>query len=142
VVALSSLMAVQLQSLCCRLGIATGLDLAQACRRLLPRGWVIPLWLPAEVAIVACGLPLPVGVLVTAFDTLVLLELQRFGIRGLEALVISMVALVGACFAVEMLLVRPDVASVPGGPPWCRPGAGARVRRWVSGPSTSPLSIR
>ena len=115
VVALSSLMAVLLQSLCCRLGIATGLDLAQACRRLLPRGWVIPLWLLAEVAIVACGLPLPVGVLVTAFDTLVLLGLQRFGIRRLEALVISLVALVGACFAVEMLLLRPDVASVLGG---------------------------
>jgi manganese transport protein len=124
-------MAVLLQSLCCRLGIATGLDLAQACRRLLPRGWVIPLWLLAEVAIVACdlaelvgtalalqllfGLPLPVGVLVTAFDTLVLLGLQRFGIRRLEALVISLVALVGACFAVEMLLLRPDVASVLGG---------------------------
>jgi manganese transport protein len=131
VVALSSLMAVLLQSLCCRLGIATGLDLAQACRRLLPRGWVIPLWLLAEVAIVACdlaelvgtalalqllfGLPLPVGVLVTAFDTLVLLGLQRFGIRRLEALVISLVALVGACFAVEMLLLRPDAASVLGG---------------------------
>jgi len=131
VVALSSLMAVLLQSLCCRLGIATGLDLAQACRRHLPRGWVIPLWLLAEVAIVACdlaelvgtalalqllfGLPLPVGVLFTAFDTLVLLGLQRFGIRRLEALVISLVALVGACFAVEMLLLRPDVASVLGG---------------------------
>jgi manganese transport protein len=76
---------------------------------------VIPLWLLAEVAIVACGLPLPVGVLVTAFDTLVLLGLQRFGIRRLEALVISLVALVGACFAVEMLLLRPDVASVLGG---------------------------
>ena len=92
---------------------------------------MIPLWLLAEVAIVACdlaelvgtalalqllfGLPLPVGVLVTAFDTLVLLGLQRFGIRRLEALVISLVALVGACFAVEMLLLRPDVASVLGG---------------------------
>jgi len=158
VVALSSLMAVLLQSLCCRLGIATGLDLAQACRRLLPRGWVIPLWLLAEVAIVACdlaelvgtalalqllfGLPLPVGVLVTAFDTLVLLGLQRFGIRRLEALVISLVALVGACFAVEMLLLRPDVASVLGGPLWCIPGAGAPVRRCTSGPSASPLSMR
>ena len=131
VVALSSLMAVLLQSLCCRLGIATGLDLAQACRRHLPRSWVIPLWLLAEVAIVACdlaelvgtalalqllfGLPLPFGVVLTAFDTLLLLGLQRFGIRRLEALVISLVALVGACFAVEMLLLRPDVASVLSG---------------------------
>ena len=132
VVALSSLMAVLLQSLCCRLGIARhGPGSGPGSRRLLPRGWVIPLWLLAEVAIVACdlaelvgtalalqllfGLPLPVGVLVTAFDTLVLLGLQRFGIRRLEALVISLVALVGACFAVEMLLLRPDVASVLGG---------------------------
>jgi len=131
VVALSSLMAVLLQSLCCRLGIATGLDLAQACRRHLPRCWVVPLWLLAEVAIVACdlaelvgtalalqllfGLPLPFGVVLTAFDTLLLLGLQRFGIRRLEALVISLVALVGACFAVEMLLLRPDVASVLSG---------------------------
>jgi manganese transport protein len=88
------------------------------------------------------GLPLPVGVLVTAFDTLVLLGLQRFGIRRLEALVISLVALVGACFAVEMLLLRPDVASVLGGPLWCIPGAGAPVRRCTSGPSASPLSMR
>ena len=131
VVALSSLMAVLLQSLCCRLGIATGLDLAQACRRHLPRPLVIPLWLLAEVAIVACdlaelvgtalalqllfGLPLPIGVLLTAFDTLVLLGLQQFGIRRLEALVISLVALVGTCFAAEMLLLRPDGASVLGG---------------------------
>jgi Mn2+/Fe2+ NRAMP family transporter len=78
VVAASSLMAMVLQSLCCRLGIATGLDLAQASRRLLPDAWRIPLWLLAEVAIVACdlaelvgsaialqllfGLPLPWGV--------------------------------------------------------------------------------
>jgi hypothetical protein len=65
--------------------------------------------------VLAIMVALPVGVLVTAFDTLVLLGLQRFGIRRLEALVISLVALVGACFAVEMLLLRPDVASVLGG---------------------------
>jgi manganese transport protein len=131
VVALSSLMAVVLQSLCCRLGIATGLDLAQACRRHLPKRLVLPLWLLAEVAIVACdlaelvgtalalqllfGLPLPIGVLLTAFDTLLLLGLQRSGIRRLEALVISLVALVGACFAVELLLLRPGVGALLGG---------------------------
>ena len=56
VVALSSLMAMLLQSLCCRLGIATGQDLAQGCRLLLPASWRLPLWLLAEVAIVACDL--------------------------------------------------------------------------------------
>jgi manganese transport protein len=131
VVAASSLMAMLLQSLCCRLGIATGLDLAQACRRLLPAAWHIPLWLLAEVAIVACdlaelvgsaialqllfGLPLPVGVAFTAGDTLLLLALQRFGVRRLEALIIALVALVGACFAWELLLLQPDWLQVAAG---------------------------
>jgi manganese transport protein len=128
VIGLSSLMAMVLQSLCCRLGIATRLDLAQACSQLLPRFWRIPLWLLAEVAIIACdlaelvgsaialqllfGLPLPWGVALTAADTLLLLALQRFGIRRLEALVIALVALVGGCFAVEMLLLQPDWGQV------------------------------
>jgi len=131
VVALSSLMAMVLQSLCCRLGIATGMDLAQACRRLLPERWRLPLWLLAEVAIVACdlaelvgsaialqllfGLPLPWGVALTAADTLLLLALQRFGVRRLEALIIALVALVGACFAVELLLLQPNWSSVAAG---------------------------
>ena len=128
VVALSSLMAMLLQSLCCRLGIATGMDLAQACRRLLPGHWRLPLWLLAEVAIVACdlaelvgsaialqllfGLPLPWGVLLTAADTLLLLALQRFGVRRLEAVVIALVTLVSACFALELLLLKPHWPSV------------------------------
>ena len=128
VIGLSSLMAMVLQSLCCRLGIATRLDLAQACSRLLPRFWRIPLWLLAEVAIIACdlaelvgsaialqllfGLPLPWGVGLTAADTLLLLALQRFGIRRLEALVIALVALVGGCFAVEMFLLQPNWGQV------------------------------
>jgi manganese transport protein len=113
VVAVSRGMAMVLQSLSCRLGIATGWDLAQACHRLLPDAWRILLWLLAEVAIVACdlaelvgsgialqllfGLPLPWDVALTAGDTLLLLALQRFGIRRLEALIIALVALVGAC---------------------------------------------
>jgi manganese transport protein len=131
VVALSSLMAMVLQSLCCRLGIATGMDLAQACRRWLPERWRLPLWLLAEVAIVACdlaelvgsaialqllfGLPLPWGVALTAADTLLLLALQRFGVRRLEALIIALVALVGACFAVELLLLQPSWPAVAAG---------------------------
>jgi manganese transport protein len=131
VVALSSAMAMVLQSLCCRLGIASGLDLAQACRRHLPEAWRLPLWLLAEVAIVACdlaelvgsaialqllfGLPLPWGVALTAADTLLLLALQRFGIRRLEALIIALVALVGACFAIELLLLQPPWPAVAQG---------------------------
>ncbi|MFN9531638.1 MAG: Nramp family divalent metal transporter [Cyanobacteriota bacterium] len=131
VVALSSLMAILLQSLCCRLGIGTGMDLAQACRRLLPQRWRAPLWLLAEVAIVACdlaelvgsaialqllfGLPLPWGVLLTAADTLLLLALQRFGVRRLEAVVIALVALVSACFALELLLLKPHWPAVAAG---------------------------
>ncbi|WP_461566955.1 Nramp family divalent metal transporter [Synechococcus sp.] len=128
VIGLSSLMAMVLQSLCCRLGIATRLDLAQACSRLLPRFCRSPLWLLAEVGIIACdlaelvgsaialqllfGLPLLWGVGLTAADTLLLLALQRFGIRRLEALVIALVALVGGCFAVEMFLLQPDWGQV------------------------------
>jgi NRAMP (natural resistance-associated macrophage protein)-like metal ion transporter len=119
IVALSSAMAMLLQSLCCRLGIATDMDLAQACARLLPSPWRLPLWLLAEVAIVACDLaelvgsaialqmlfrvPLPGGVALTAADTLLLLALQRFGIRRLEALVIALVALIGGCFVVQVV---------------------------------------
>jgi manganese transport protein len=131
VVALSSLMAMVLQSLCCRLGIATGQDLAQACRTWLSPGWRLPLWLLAEVAIVACdlaelvgsaialqllfGLPLPWGVLLTAADTLLLLALQRFGMRRLEALIIALVALIGACFAIELILLQPNWPAVAAG---------------------------
>ncbi len=124
VVGVSSLMAMVLQSLCCRLGIASGLDLAEACAKALPSPLRIPLWLLAELAIVACdlaelvgsaialqllfGLPLPWGVALTALDTLLLLLLQRWGIRRLEAVVIAMVALIGGCFAVELLLLQPS----------------------------------
>lgn len=127
----SSLMAMVLQSLCCRLGIATGLDLAQASARLLP-GWCrIPLWLIAEGAIVACdlaelvgsaialqllfGLPLLWGVILTAADTLLLLTLQRFGVRRLEALVLALVALVAGCFAIELFFLQPDWGAVAAG---------------------------
>ncbi len=131
VVALSSLMAMLLQSLCCRLGIASGLDLAQACARELPARLRLPLWLLAELAIVACdiaelvgsaialhlllALPLPWGVALTALDTLLLLLLQQWGVRRLEAVVIALVALIGACFAVELILLQPPWGEVAQG---------------------------
>jgi len=185
VVAASSLMAMVLQSLCCRLGIATGLDLAQASRRLLPDAWRIPLWLLAEVAIVACdlaelvgsaialqllfGLPLPWWVALTAGDTLLLLALQHFGLRRLEALIIALVAMVGACFAWELALLKPNWMQVAAGfvpqPSVLRDGQqlyiaagilGATVmphnlylhsalvntRRWPEHPPSKPLLLR
>jgi manganese transport protein len=108
--------------------VATGKDLAQACRDWYPRPLVIPLWLLCEVAIIACdlaevlgaaiglkllfGLPLLAGVLITALDVLVLLALSRLGMRRMEAFILSLVATIGACFAVEMMLSRPDLAAI------------------------------
>ncbi|MEI8251894.1 MAG: Nramp family divalent metal transporter [Synechococcus sp. ELA057] len=128
VVALSSLMAIVLQTLACRLGIAAEANLAQLCARELHPRLRLPLWLLAEVAIVACdlaelvgtalalqllfGLPLAWGVVLTVFDTLVLLLAQQWGMRKLEVLVIGMVALVGGCFLVEMLLLQPSWPAV------------------------------
>jgi manganese transport protein len=127
VLLMSNLMAMLLQTLAARLGVATGKDLAQACRDWYPRPLVIPLWLLCEVAIIACdlaevlgaaiglkllfGLPLLAGVLITALDVLVLLALSRLGMRRMEAFILSLVATIGACFAVEMMLSRPDLAA-------------------------------
>ena len=131
VVALSSLMAMVLQTLACRLGIGAQANLAELCARELPRSWRLPLWLLAEVAIVACdlaelvgtalalqllfGLPLSLGVVLTVFDTLLLLLVQQWGVRRLEALVIGMVALVAGCFLVELLLLQPSWPAVAEG---------------------------
>ena len=161
VVALSSLMAMVLQSVSCRLGIATGMDLALACRRLLPAGWRLPLWLLAEVAIVSCdlaellgsaialqllfGLPLPWGVLLTAADTLLLVSLQHFGIRRLEALVIAMVVLVSACFALELILLRPDWSAVAAGllphPASLREGSQLYLAAGIIGATVMPHNL-
>lgn len=161
VVGLSSLMAVLLQTLCCRLGIATGSNLAQACARLLPAAWRVPLWLLAEVAIIACdlaelvgtalalqllfGLPLAWGVVLTVLDTLLLLLLQQWGVRRLEAFVIALVALVGACFAVELLLLRPDWGAVLQGfrphPAQLRDGDQALLAAGILGATVMPHNL-
>jgi manganese transport protein len=128
VLVMSNLMAVLLQTLSARLGIVTGRDLAQACRDFYPRFLVWPLWVLCEIAIVACdlaevlgaaiglqllfGIPLLVGVSITALDVLLLLALAHYGIRRLEAFIISLVAMIGICFAVQMVLSRPDVAAI------------------------------
>ncbi len=127
VLVMSNMMAVLLQTLSARLGLVTGRDLAQACRDFYPRFTVGPLWVLCALAIVACdlaevlgaaiglqllfGIPLLAGVIITALDVL-LLALSRFGIRRLEAFIIMLVATIGACFAVQMVLSRPDVAAI------------------------------
>src|SRR5215212_8878314 len=128
VILLSNLMAVLLQGLASKLGIVTGRDLAQACRDHYSKPVGIALWVLCEIAIAACdlaevigsaialnllfGIALPVGVAITALDVLLLLYLQNKGVRILEALVITLVATVGVCFAFELLLARPDIGGV------------------------------
>jgi manganese transport protein len=125
---LSNIMAIVLQALCARLAIASGRDLAQACRDGYP-GWAAyPLWLFAEIAIIATdvaevigtaiglnllfGLPLEIGVLLTALDVFVVLLLQRLGFRYLEAFIITMLGVISICFAVQIALADPDWGAV------------------------------
>ncbi|HJP58022.1 MAG TPA: Nramp family divalent metal transporter, partial [Gemmatimonadales bacterium] len=131
VVLLSNLMAILLQSLALKLGIVTGRDLAQACRDHYSRPVSFALWVLCEIAIAACdlaevigsaialnllfGIPLLWGVCLTAVDVLAILLLQHKGFRYLEAFVVVLVATIAACFAVELLLARPDYAGVARG---------------------------
>ena len=128
VILLSNLMAILLQSLCVRLGVATGRDLAQACRDYFSPRVNFCLWVLCEIAIAACdlaellgsaialqllfGIPLVWGVCITALDVLVLLFLQGRGFRYVEALVITLVAMVGVCFTAEILFSRPDAGGI------------------------------
>jgi manganese transport protein len=120
---LSSLMAMLLQALCARIGIATGRDLAQLCRDRFPRPTNLALWALAEIAICATdlaeligtaialqllfGIPLLLGVMLTALDALLILWLQHHGVRWLEALVAGMIFLVFGCFATQLALAQP-----------------------------------
>ena len=128
VLLMSNLMAVLLQTLSARLGVVTGYDLAQACRAEYSRPVNFVLWLLAEVAIAACdlaevlgtiialkllfGLPLLWGCLVTACDTLLLLWIQKLGIRKMEAFILGLVATIGGCFLIQIFLARPDPAAI------------------------------
>jgi manganese transport protein len=128
VIMISNLMAILLQALSARLGIASGRDLAQACRDSFSRPTVYVLWLLCEVAIAACdlaevigaaialnllfGLPLIWGVCLTALDVLVVLFLQHRGFRYVEALVIALIALIAGSFAVELWLAGPSLGGV------------------------------
>jgi manganese transport protein len=127
----ANLMAILLQTLSARLGIVTQRDLAQACRESYPRPVSLALWALCEVAIAACDLaevlgaaiglnllfhiPLLAGVLLTALDTLLLLAFSRLGIRTIEAFILSLMTVVGACFLFEIFLVKPDLVQVASG---------------------------
>ena len=131
VILISNLMAILLQTLSARLGIATGRDLAQACRDHYSRPAAIAQWLLCEVAICACdlaevigsaialnllfGIPLIGGVCLTALDVLAVLYLQNKGFRYLEAFVIALIGTIGVCFLIEIILSQPNAIAVFGG---------------------------
>jgi manganese transport protein len=127
VLVLSNLMAILLQTLSARLGIVSQRDLAQACRETYPRPVSYALWVLCEIAIAACDLaevlgaaialnllfhiPLFTGVLLTALDTLLLLWFTRLGIRVIEAFVLSLIAIIAVCFAIEIFWAGTPILS-------------------------------
>ena len=131
VVMISNLMAILLQALAARLGIASGRDLAQACRDSYSRRTTVMLWLVCEVAIAACdlaevigaaialnllfGLPMVWGVCITSLDVIIVLLLQHRGFRYVEALVVGLILAIAGCFAVELWLASPDMGEVARG---------------------------
>jgi manganese transport protein len=131
VLLMSNAMAVLLQTLSARLGLVTRRDLAQACRENYPRSVSYTLWILCEIAIAATDLaevlgsavalnllfhiPLVWGVIITALDVVILLTLQRAGIRRLEAFILSLVSIIGISFFVQIVLVKPDWRGVAGG---------------------------
>ncbi len=131
VVVLSSLAAILLQTLCVRLGVASGKDLARASRERYRPAVSHAMWVLAEIAIIACdvaevlgcalalklllGVPLAWGVALTGLDTLIVLGLQGRGFRRLEAIVFGLIATIALCFLVELILVGPDFGLILAG---------------------------
>ena len=131
VLVLSNLMAILLQTMSARLGIVWQRDLAQACRETYPRPIALTLWVFCEIAIAACDLaevlgtaiglnllfhiPLLIGVILTAADTLLLLWFTNMGIRLIEAFVLSLITVIAGCFLVEILWARPALGDLANG---------------------------
>jgi manganese transport protein len=131
VIFISNLMAMFLQHLCIKLGVATGRDLAQACRDHYPKPVVWFLWALCELAIAACdlaeiigsaiglqllfGIPLIWGCVITCLDIFAILYLQSKGFRYIEAIVVTLITIVGLCFAAELCFARPDTHGIIGG---------------------------
>src|SRR5215831_17377749 len=125
---LSNLMAILLQALCARLGIASGRDLAQACRDAFPRAVSWPLWVLTEIAICATdlaevigtaiglnllfGIPLEIGVLITALDVFLILWMQNLGFRWVEAFIVTLLGVITLCFAIQIAMADPDWGAV------------------------------
>ncbi len=121
---ISNIMAILLQALCARLGFATGRDLAQACRDSFPKPVAFVLWVLAEIAICATdlaevigtaiglnllfGIPLEIGVFITALDVFLILYLQNLGFRWIEAFVVATLLVIAVCFGVQVALADPD----------------------------------
>ena len=131
VIMISNLMAILLQSLAVKLGVVTERDLAQACRDHYSKPVSFLLWIGCEIAIAACdlaevigtaialqllfGIPLLIGVCLTAADVLIILFLQNRGFRYIEALVISLIGVIAFCFGLEILFSRPEFAGIARG---------------------------
>ena len=129
VIMISNLMAILLQHLCIKLGVVTGRDLAQACRDHYSTPTVWFLWVLCELAIAACdlaevvgsaiglqllfGIPLVWGCIITASDVLLVLYLQNKGFRYVEAIVITLIATIGGCFAAELIFSKPSLDRYP-----------------------------
>src|SRR3712207_6414506 len=128
---LSNIMAIILQHLCARMAVATGRDLAQACRDAYPRAVSYPLWFLAEIAICATdlaevigtaiglnllfGVPLEIGVVITALDVFLILWLQNKGFRWIEAFIITLLGVIAVCFVVQIAMANPDWRQVIAG---------------------------
>jgi manganese transport protein len=124
----SNIMAIVLQSLCARLAIGSGRDLAQACRDAFPKPVAYMLWVLAEIAIIATdiaevigtaiglnlifGIPLEIGVLITALDVFLILYLQKLGFRWVEALIITLLGVIAVCFAIQIFMADPEWGAV------------------------------
>jgi len=125
---LSNLMAILLQALCARLGIASGRDLAQACRDAFPRAVSWPLWVLTEIAICSTdlaevigtaiglnllfGVPLEIGVLITALDVFLILWMQNLGFRWIEAFIVTLLGIIAVSFAIQIALADPQWGAV------------------------------
>src|SRR5260370_18508252 len=125
---LSNMMAILLQALCARLGIGAGRDLAQACRDAFPRAVSWPLWVLAEIAICATdlaevigtaiglnllfGIPLELGVLITALDVFLILWMQNLGFRWIESFVVTLLGVIAICFGIQIAMADPNWGAV------------------------------
>src|SRR5215210_1964825 len=125
---ISNIMAILLQALCARLGIGAGRDLAQACRDAFPRWASWPLWVVSEIAICATdlaevigtaiglnllfGIPLELGVLITALDVFLILWMQNLGFRWIEAFIVTLLGVIAVCFTIQIAMADPDWRAV------------------------------